>query len=636
VRRDVAFIAFATIRRLRFVMSQITDTGSTYIPQQGSAATSVSRFLPLTVLMLKPSVTIQDLQERLSLENGTKWYSRNRDTGSLVPNRADETVRLQAAVRRSPGSQPSWKALLSGFGLELEDLAGADTEAALIVVRCVAADGSLRLIVYCFGKMSVSIPTEFTDSRFGLVVALNKQCAGSEIGPWRDWNGRPRRRRLDGDPANAVRSITADARTGYRHRINASAAGPTPINGLRIDTESDHLRGLRLHTSDDLMHDLHGARSLRFATPIDSLDHFEQLADHLVTIRERDDYRHGWEWIDDIVPVDSGPEFDRVTAEFIGRIGTSNEPYTELLMPDLSEDDDSAARRILVSFPGETGYPQRVLPTWTELQRWLLNPVRAQTPARMIQRGQLRFALEGDPIDRVKRFDLIDLLAAELDVDGVHYTLSEGMLFRVDTEIVTKVDVFLDNIPTSTFPFPPYTSGTENDYLKNAVKHGAGRLALLDRTSIILPGQKSFEPCDLVTDEGTLVFAKPKGQSSSFSHLCTQVMTSAILFRESDVAREALLSRTLTATLEHTDPSRIAEVLMDRLIQLHNREPGCVTLCLAILGTWNGPPTVRALPLLSRMALRKAIQTLQELGYRVEFALPAPQLRALTSAARTP
>jgi len=72
------------------------------------------------------------------------------------------------------------------------------------------------------------------------------------------------------------------------------------------------------------------------------------------------------------------------------------------------------------------------------------------------------------------------------------------------------MDAALANVPASPFPFPSYANDrpSENDYLTSVATVTGGRVAVLDTSQIRLPGQTAFEPCDIVTDDGRLVFGK--------------------------------------------------------------------------------------------------------------------------------
>jgi hypothetical protein len=117
-------------------------------------------FLPLTVLLMVPDVS-------------------RTGPGS--------EVRLQVLLRRSPRSETTWKPFLRALGVDLSVEAEGETESVIVAVRTTADDAdAARWVLFCFGGSSRSVPSDVVDSRFGVVVALNKQAAGPGIPPWRE------------------------------------------------------------------------------------------------------------------------------------------------------------------------------------------------------------------------------------------------------------------------------------------------------------------------------------------------------------------------------------------------------------------------------------------------------------------
>lgn len=579
--------------------------------------------MPLTVLLLHAGTAAADIHDALSENGDVDWYVLEgpAEPGILVPGGPGEDAQVQGAVRRRPASTPPWRDLVTGFGMTLTDTRRPDSEGAVLLVRSSYLSGNPAYVAFCFGGASRSIPAELTDNRFGLIVALNKHSADDSLAPWRAAPPAPDQDRPVADPAGAVRRVTADARSGYRHRLTAAPAGAAPVSGLRLDVEADHMRGVTVRTGDSLMRELDGSRALHLSTPIASVRELVDLADYLMMLRQRTDYRLAWEWIDQIVEVDPGPEFDQVLTVLIQRIGSPDEPHIDLAMPDLAE-QTHRAQRIMVAFPGERGAPYRVLPEWPHLRTWLVHPSRRDGLEQTIRKGQLRYALESDPTGSLERHAILDLLQTELDVDGRHYLLQDGSVYRIDPDYIKTVDDVLSGIPLSTFPYPAYRRTTEGAYLDDAPKDSGYRLAELDERNIRLPGQTPFEPCDLVTDGGTLVFAKPKGKSSHFSHLGTQAAASIAVLRNVPAARDAFLQRVREATTSIPNGGVIERAVTDRIDLLAGGVPEAITVCFLVLGTWRGTPDIRALPLQSRIMLRGAVRQMQNLGCRVEFALP--------------
>jgi uncharacterized protein (TIGR04141 family) len=402
--------------------------------------------------------------------------------------------------------------------------------------------------------------------------------------------------------------------------MDARADSASPLQGLRFDKVSDLLRSLSVRTNDELMRDVEGGRALRFTTYLDSLDDFVALADYLVGLRDRTDYKADWGWIDQIVPVDTRAEADGVLRELVRRIGTPDEPAVDLVLPDWTALNAHASRRLLIAFPGERAAPNRVLASWQHLRSWIVKNSPDDEDRPPLLRRKVRACLEGTP--DIESVAIGDLIVSELRIEDRLYVVSDGEVYRVENGFLKRLDDELARIPWSTFPFPDYQGGNEPDYLEEIKRSKNPKLAVLDRLNIKLPGESAFEACDVVTDEGTLVFAKMKGRSATFSHLCTQAVVSAeMLVREPQVRIE-LLNRAIDAEAGQ----EILDVIQDRLGLLEAREQGCLKICLLLRGTWNGEPSVRSLPLVSRLLLQKTWQRISEHGFELELASPAARL----------
>jgi uncharacterized protein (TIGR04141 family) len=280
-------------------------------------------------------------------------------------------------------------------------------------------------------------------------------------------------------------------------------------------------------------------------------------------------------------------------------------------LPEL-DDGDEVPARLLFGMGHEPTIRTPV--AWSHVRRRLINlPARVTTPLRR----KLRLKPEGSPDSAAQEFPLVDLLVAEFDHNNCHYVLSDGELLVVDVDFLGRLDAALAKIPWSGFPFPAWGGGTEPAYLATVGPRSGQRLALLDRHNIELDGQTPFEPCDLFSDDGRLVFAKVKGRSSTFSHLCTQAETAAEMFLQHPAARDALLDK-ITA---HGSGDAIEAAAIDTLAALEDRRSEAVTVTLLLLGTWR-ERDVRTLPLVSRLRLRRAANRVTALGYRFEVASP--------------
>ena len=522
---------------------------------------------------------------------------------------------MNIVVRRTAPSLGKWKPFLNGLGVPLSMTPGPEAESVVVAIRPPGHLGST--VLFCFGTASQVIPNELIDGRFGLIVALNKLCGGTAIPSWRPPTGAPRRRRRAGDSPVSVRQLQADVRAGHRHSLLAKSPSASPVEGLGFDTVTDLLRVIRVSIDDEVMADLDGGRGLRFITPLRGWTDLIELADHLVGLRSRTDYRASWDWVDHVVPVTPRLEVERLLRVLYGIVAEDAEATVDMVLPDLDDSGQLVVGRLQFGIGREEPISAPV--EWPFVRTHLLRQPRdVATPLR--RRVRLRAA--EDAAETVIVPDLVNLLVAEFDEGGQHYVLGDGELLRVDAGFLHRLDSRLGRIPWSSFPFPTYAGGTERPYLEEAVTSSGQRLALLDQRNITLEGQTAFEPCDLITDDGRLVFAKLKGPSATFSHLCAQAEASAAMFLRHAGARDALLDK-----VADSGASRAVEAAAtEAMLALEKREPDSVTVTLLLLGGWKRKD-LRSLPLLSRLRLQRAADAITDLGYHFEVASPDAEIR---------
>jgi uncharacterized protein (TIGR04141 family) len=509
-------------------------------------------------------------------------------------------------VRRRPVGTARWKPFLRGLGVSLSAAAASESESAFVVVR--TATDPVRTVIWCFGTASLVVPNELVDGRFGLIVALNKHTAGAEVQPWRHLPEGTRRRTRRGDPRAQVRQLSSTVRDGYRHSVVAKGVSAAPVEGLRFDLMSDYLRGVVVRTEDELMPDLEGGRGLKLATYIEGWSDLAALAEHLVEVRERADYRDDWDWVDHVVPVAPRSEVERLMAE-LGRIVVDNpDAPVDIVLPELEEGEVPAAE-LSFRIGNETVWHRPI--EWRHVRARLLQA--APGPVAALHR---KIRIKPGPAP-AQDFPMRDLLVGEFRTGDCQYVLGDGELLEVKSDFLQRLDAAVSAVPWSTFDFPTYRGGTEPNYVRTAPGRSRNRLVMLDDTPIQLPGETPFEACDLFADDGRLVFAKQKGRSSTFSHLCTQAEVAAEMFLQHGAARDELLVR----IADRAKSVAVEDAALAVTTALERRSPDTVTITLLLLGPWR-QRDLTTLPLVSRVRLRRAAARIRNLGYRFEVAVP--------------
>lgn len=294
------------------------------------------------------------------------------------------------------------------------------------------------------------------------------------------------------------------------------------------------------------------------------------------------------------------------------RIRNEDDLLVDLMIPDLVVDQHDSNTSVAYALPYERGFTRSAL-SWADVREWLRTRPQLSRWDVPLRHVDVRLQVDAEE----HKVPLPALLTAELRVDDEVFVLSDGDVLRIDKSYLEQVDTYVERIPWTDFPFPPYEGGTEGRYLDQAITSWPRRLAKLDLRDTRLPGETPFETCDLFSDDMRLIFAKLKGRTNRFSHLCTQAETAAAVFKRSEPAREQLKAKVDDATNEPAIRESVRRVTK-ALAAGRQRE---VTITLLLLGSWRRQ-TLRSLPLASKQRLHGLARRLEELGYRLEVAAP--------------
>ncbi|ENM5763039.1 TIGR04141 family sporadically distributed protein [Vibrio mimicus] len=202
-----------------------------------------------------------------------------------------------------------------------------------------------------------------------------------------------------------------------------------------------------------------------------------------------------------------------------------------------------------------------------------------------------------------------ECLYCELEKDGKHYELRAGIWYEINVDFVKEINAVMENIATYEVALPDYDHDSEGAYNKYVAANDTN-IECLDTKNIYLGGgQSRFEFCDLVNknngfdNKTDLIHVKHYTSSATLSHLFSQGVVSAEIFRRSEEARQKLYS-SHPGVMPLTD-SAIAP------------NAGDYRIVYAIYDI-DALPT--KLPFFSKVNLKNAYNRLQLLGYEVALA----------------
>jgi uncharacterized protein (TIGR04141 family) len=206
----------------------------------------------------------------------------------------------------------------------------------------------------------------------------------------------------------------------------------------------------------------------------------------------------------------------------------------------------------------------------------------------------------------MERWSIYRCLVYQVEVDGRLYVLSAGQWFRVDLDYRDQIYAEVNALPRLA-GLPDADPDTNEDaYNIKAAQHIKG--LCMDKRFVYDGGPDKMEVCDILTRAGGLIHVKPRGSSSTLSHLFTQGVNSA----------ERLLLdqefRTKARAVAKKADSKFPAVLPAR-----RPDPTKHEISFAVI-TRSKRTTPLTLPFFSVVSLRAAARTLDAFGYRVSVA----------------
>lgn|GEM_PF-6471556 len=556
------------------------------------------RRLSLNAFLLRSNLTPSDLLNP-NVEDYTTYYSWDGENLTELEDLdlldAGQDGDIAVAILDRPSSPAPWQVFVrESFNLPGFGSAGRALGA---VAYCAVADqdGELRWVAFTFGSASHSVRRHAAEPRFGLIVALNRIVSEDEG---------------EAD-AGRLRQANFRMRGPYTQQATHRAARDTPIDAFRMDRFVDVLTAVGGANASDPRSQVYGARALKTTETLGGAGALAELAFGAVADYRRDDYRRGFGFIDNMVPVED-PDLNAALQALLFDDIVGEADNVDVLLPDdlVGYEDERAIR--FIALPHEQA-------------RRASNTVLTVHTASVIARdhsldAELRF-LDADRVV-ITTASLLDCLAAELVRDDRHFVLYDGDFYAVDEGFLDRLRQAVDSLQMTATPLPPYDGTTEGTWNLAVATGEPNRFICLDGTLIRVHRETGFEPCDILVTDGTLIHAKRKSRSSSLSHLFTQAQRSCEMLNQVPDARDAL--RDLIDKHAGTETAKAHAIAS--VGRYEDRAP-CVEVVFALLGDWQGR-TLHNLPLLARLSLVNAAASIQRLGFAPTVALVPLEFRA--------
>ncbi len=546
----------------------------------------------------RQALTVYHARRRVGGVDVTTFEQLLRDPDEVDGYDPDRDLPFDARlfVALKEPQRPRWASFLEqGFAEALlPEIAQVN---ALLLVRVQYYKD--QYFAFAFGHGRFLLRPDAYDRNYGLRVALNVIYGDSsgELDP------------------NRLRSVDSKTVADNVLRTRRQVDRKTDFEAFGVDVRSDLLNGV---TGTPAEPDAWGTRvSGRHsfsANPQVSLDDLGDFCKQIARAHRDESYKDYFEWIDNLTAVDDPRLRDALYEGVLAAIREHRD--VRIAVPEIISWDEVAGlrftfdRSITIADP-EDALLGELLQAAGKLGELSLDRLRS---------WRLELVSSGGEVTH--RWPAIQCLYGEVQHDGRTYVLTEGDFFKISPRYLDALNEFVEDLPRSTLPLPASPRDMHEGAYNEMAANSNPSYLLLDKATVhVAEHTTAIEVCDVLSDGGAFIHVKRKLNSSSLSHLFAQGHVSATLLIMNREYREAVLQKIReqeAARVDLTgDISFIGKFATIDIEQIRSREYEVV---YAIVAKWNGRRMADALPFFSKVNLRRHVDDLRRMGYRVSMA----------------
>lgn len=478
----------------------------------------------------------------------------------------NEEVEALLHVKKTTDNKPDWTEFLS----QAEEVPSAlfDSNRRIGAALSINVKGSQFVVT--FGSGYTMVNPNAIERDFGLRVALNS--------------------------TDSVELRSIDKSTNSLAPLNSRAQSSlgVEIDSFLIDTESDLLFALTGKSKIKKLGSMvTGRDSLTIKPQLD----FKQLPEILATVLRlyRKKLPADYQWVDNVRKIKDKQLSDKLFDELVRLLNSDKTTHVWLGEPEII--DWSTVDGFQVG-------SSRITHQTLSLAK-VLKEIRHSKPNLTAKILDSTFiyckAADGSPL---KKWTVARCIFAEIVFESKTYVLRDGIWYKVDDDFIAVINRSVNKIKAYSVQFPEYAHACENTYNKDVATRIPSTICLDVNTISYGGGRSKIEPCDLLIEQRDFVHVKRYAGSQTLSHLFNQGTVAAETFKRSQEFREKLNQKL---------PQNAQLPISDR--DINSRQYSVV---YAICTDKKSLPA--DLPFFSKVALKKAMESLRTMGFNVYMA----------------
>ena len=386
--------------------------------------------------------------------------------------------------------------------------------------------------------------------------------------------------------------------TARRERIQSPIAAELTF----FDVNSDEsifksLAGAVKSEYSDLIRHVSGSSNVRLNSKIVAQD-ISELCLKLLEIYKSDDYKTTFPNIQNIQPVKDPVVINALDDLLVKEIKNKSDNIA-LTIPDIFNPNTSSQ----VKYSGSG----RAKETFDEVNingfyEYLKERKKKPTDIDFLKKHELNIQNENGYV--LEKYSIYKSIIFDCENENEHYHLCDGQWYAIDKNYLQDVSKYLDGFFVQRADLIECDDRKESDYNSNLAKNDTS-FVCLDMKNISPKGQTQIEPCDLYTvknHSANLIHIKISTRSSSLSHLFNQGVNSVELIRLNEEARDKLKELVSDKGAAYIDNSSF-------------------TVTFGIVTHKPCSENSKALPLFSKISLKRALNALELMAVKAEVVL---------------
>ena len=456
------------------------------------------------------------------------------------------------------------------FGMECNELHQANSR--VILIDKLYIDEEEKTFALTFGYSKNLFAEDVIEEQFGLKIVLNT------VG------------------INDIRKISKVSVGSNQKQSQEQMPKATNIKEFGFDLERDLIKTVTGKCNDEMFEKANLVGGDIFSILVErDINNIEDFLIYCYTKYKEEKYKENFEWIDNIKEVKSKIEKDQLDNILIQYINEEKYDCVWMSIPEVINWESVDG----FSYTNDDEINDDII-----IEKVIESFRNGLTDIEQLKRK--RIIMKDIEEKEIERWSAYKCIVAEIQLEEKPYCLNNGKWYCINKDFSDKIENEYGQIELSNLDFLDYdTSMKDEDDYNGKLSETLSNAYLIHKIGEIPFGGgkgNKIELCDVMTNDNKLIHIKKNGGSAYLSHLFNQAAVSAELL--------------LDVTFRDKVNKKMNEFGFEKEFT-NNFNPMNYTIIIGIINKYHEERP--KIPFFSKVSLRYTINTIKNLGYRVQI-----------------